>query len=116
MKILALHGNNYYEKQFTKPFLISVEMFIKSNKNNFKDRLNDTISYSDAIKIIVDITKENVYNLIETLAENIAKVLFCEFKKLITITVSVKKPFAPVCANFEYVAVEITRNRDDFCE
>jgi len=49
--------------------------------------------------------------LIETLADNIAKQILKEFKKVKTVKVIVHKPKAPIALKFKDVIVEVVRSR-----
>jgi dihydroneopterin aldolase len=49
--------------------------------------------------------------LIETLAEDIAKQILKEFKKIKKVKVTVHKPHAPIPLKFKDVSVEIERSR-----
>ena len=57
---------------------------------------------------------ENKFNLIETVAEEAARSLIYEFKDICKIKVELKKPEAPMKADFEYVSVRIKRTRSDY--
>ena len=49
--------------------------------------------------------------LIETLAENIAKSILKEFKRVSQVTITVHKPQAPIPVAFNDVSVQIVRKR-----
>lgn len=51
-------------------------------------------------------------NLIERAASRVAEAILQEFP-VSAVTVLLKKPRAPIAADFDYVAVEITRRRED---
>ena len=53
--------------------------------------------------------ENRTYDLIEAVAENIAKDVLLKFELLDGITVRIKKPEAPVAGIFDYMGVEITR-------
>ena len=58
--------------------------------------------------------EEGPYDLIERVAARVAQQLLEEFSLVEQVTVLLKKPQAPVKADFDYMAVEITRTREDF--
>ena len=54
-------------------------------------------------------------NLIETAVERVAQNLFKEFANLLEVEITLKKPDAPIKdLDFEYMAVNIRRKREDF--
>lgn len=117
LKIFAYHGNNPDEKINGQNFLIDCTAYTPSVKNLLiDDNLENTVSYSKIAKKIIEIATNTKFNLIETLAEKIAESLLVEFAKIHRCDIIVKKPEAPIKnADFEYVAVEISRERTEIC-
>ena len=52
--------------------------------------------------------------LLERAAERVAAELFESFDKIEALRILLKKPEAPIKADFEYVGVEINRKREDY--
>ena len=78
------------------------------------DNLEDTVNYSKAAKCVARVMEEGPYDLIERVAARVAQQLLEDFSLVEQVTVLLKKPQAPVKADFDYMAVEITRTRKDF--
>lgn len=116
LKIYAYHGVNEEEKIDGQNFFIDTVLFIDKRDAFKKDDINKTLSYSSAAKVIKKIVTEKKYDLIETVAEKIAEALFKTFDDLEKAEITVKKPEAPMKADFEYVAVKITREKSDYNE
>ena len=116
LKIYAYHGVNDEEKIDGQNFFIDTVLFIDKRDAFKKDDINKTLSYSSATKIIKKIVTEKKYDLIETVAEKIAEALFKTFDDLEKVEITVKKPEAPMKADFEYVAVKIIREKSDYNE
>lgn len=116
LKIYAYHGVNPEEKIDGQNFLIDTVMFIDKRDAFKKDDINKTLSYSSAAKVIKKIVTEKKYDLIETVVEKIAEALFKTFVDLEKAEITVKKPEAPMKADFEYVAVKIIREKSDYNE
>lgn len=113
LKIFAFHGVHEHEKQNGQNFYI--DAILHTNiRNIFEDNINNTISYSDAIKYIKKIMVEKSFDLIETAAENISKKMFEKYPLLEKLELTVKKPEAPVNEDFEYVGIKIIRSRSDY--
>lgn len=111
LKLFAYHGVNPEEKEEGQEFLIdiyaSVSLCVPCNTDN----VDDTVSYAKIIKTVRRVFTENKYDLLEKAAQVIADAVLGEYEKISEVTVCVKKPFAPVKADIEYAAVEITRSR-----
>lgn len=115
LKIFAFHGIHDYEKKGGQNFYIDALLYTPKVINDiFKDDVNGTISYSEAIKFIKEIMTEKPFNLIETVAENLSKKMFEKFQLLEKLEITVKKPEAPINESFEYVGIKIIRNRSDY--
>lgn len=56
---------------------------------------------------------EDKYDLIERVAYRIIEQVFKEYEPIAALTVRVRKPEAPISAEFSWVAVELSRTRED---
>lgn len=111
LKIFAYHGVNPEEKENGQTFFIDVDYFLDLEKACRTDCLDDTVSYAKAVKTIRRVFTEKSYDLIERAAQVIADALLEDFKAIRRVDVTVKKPEAPVKADFEYMAVSVSRER-----
>ena len=103
LKIFAYHGVNPEEKDNGQYFVFDITCSVDTSTASETDDIETTVSYAKVIKETTRIFTAEKYNLIETAAK--------KFEKIQTVTVLLKKPEAPVKADFDYVAVEITVNR-----
>jgi len=106
LKIFAYHGCNEDEKQNGQDFFIDAVLVVNGNWTSQSDELSETVNYSSVVKLIKNETVNNRYNLIETLAARLCEAVMDEFSQVTGLTVTVKKPHAPVNADFDYMAVE----------
>jgi 7,8-dihydroneopterin aldolase/epimerase/oxygenase len=105
----AFHGAFNVEAELGGRFVIDLELQL--DLAGIDDRLEKTVSYAEVFEIVkLEVTGKK-YNLIETLAENIAKQVLLEHEKLQAVLVRVHKPFAPIPGIFKDVAVEVLRKR-----
>ena len=111
LKLFAYHGVNPEEKRDGQNFVIDITANIPLLKAGQSDELVDTVSYAKILKTARAAFCENKYDLIETAAQHVAAAVLKEYKEPSEVTVCVKKPEAPIKADFDYVAVEITRGR-----
>jgi 7,8-dihydroneopterin aldolase/epimerase/oxygenase len=105
----AFHGAFNVEGELGGRFVIDLELQL--DLGGIDDRLEKTVSYAEVFEIVkLEVTGKK-YNLIETLAENIAQQVLLEHEKLQAVLVRVHKPFAPIPGIFRDVAVEVLRKR-----
>lgn len=109
----AYHGVLDAEKILGQKFFIDAELFLDTKEAGKSDDLTKSVSYADVYEIIKYITEKKRFDLIEALAETIAKEVLDSYSMIKSIMVRVKKPEAPVKGIFDYFAVEIRRDRDE---
>ena len=112
LKIKAFHGVNPQEKIDGQNFILDITAELDVKKAQLSDNVELTVSYSDIIKTTTAVFTEKRYNLIETTANKVGMEIMRTYPKLRSVTVLLKKPEAPIKADFEYVAVEDTITRE----
>ncbi len=113
LHIYAYHGVNIEEKIKGQNYYIDITAEVDLAKACRSDDIDDTVSYSKMVKRAAFAFTAEKYDLIEKAAQEVADILLREFQKLQSVEVTVRKPEAPVKADFGYVAVNIRRTRDD---
>ena len=106
------HGLLEEEKKEGQPFFFDVTLcgdFARAGKT---DNIEDTVNYVAVFDLIVSICRNNRFNLIEALAENICSRILDNFDIVDKVKVTVKKPNAPIDGDFEYVAVNWEKERN----
>lgn len=111
LKIFAYHGVNPEEKENGQNFVIDLDYYVNINKACRMDSLDDTVSYAKVVKTIRRVFTAEKYDLIERAAQVIADAVLDEYEDIFKVEVTLKKPEAPISADFYYVAVSITRER-----
>ena len=111
LKLFAYHGVNPEEKENGQSFVIDLDYYLDLTSACKSDDLNDTVSYAKVVKIIRKVFTEKSYDLIERAAQVVCEALFDEFKEIKKIDITLKKPQAPVKAEFDYMAVSLSRER-----
>ncbi len=112
LKIFAYHGVNPEEKVEGQNFVLDITAELDVKKARLSDDIEHTVSYAKIIKTATAVFTEKSYNLIETVAGKVGVAIMQEYPKLRSVTVVLKKPEAPIKADFEYVAVEDTITRE----
>ena len=103
--IIGIYPEERREKQ---DVVINVEMHCDLRKAGLSDRLDDTVDYKAIKKAILKLVEASRFQLIESLAENIAGIALSD-DKVQQVTVTIDKPGALRFAKSS--AVEITRTK-----
>lgn len=103
-----------FEKRDGQIFLVDVELELPPIAACETDRLEDTVSYAAAFDIVKNVFEHERYDLVERLCGVISKRLIESFESVDRVTVTVRKPHAPIDGQFESMGVRITRHRSDF--
>lgn len=111
LRVYAYHGVNASEKEKGQPFELDITLGTDTRAAGQSDDLTQTINYSTVTKRVLATVLEEKDDLLERVAERVAQMVLAEFP-VQEVTVLLKKPRAPIAADFDYVAVEITRTRE----
>lgn len=111
LKIFAYHGVNPEEKENGQNFILDITADVNLKTPCLTDNVDDTVSYAKIIKEANRVFLLQKDDLLERAAKRVADALLEKFDKITAVTVLLKKPEAPIKADFEYVAVEITVRR-----
>lgn len=111
LKLFAYHGVNPEEKENGQNFVIDLDYYVNIARACQMDTLDDTVSYAKVVKTIRRVFTAEKYDLIERAAQVIADAVLNEFDDIFKVEVTLKKPEAPISAEFDYVAVSIMRER-----
>ncbi|MCQ2462652.1 MAG: dihydroneopterin aldolase [Clostridia bacterium] len=113
LRVFAFHGVNPEEKENGQFFEIDLKAETDMEKAFISDRIEDTVSYSAIVKTVKRIMTAGSDNLLERAAYRIAEGILLEYQTVTAVTVTLKKPDAPIKADFDFVGVEVSFNRDD---
>ncbi len=110
LRVYAYHGVKTAEKEKGQPFELDIEVNANLSAACDSDDLSRAINYSDVMRCASETMLAEKNNLIERAAQRVADAILTQFPAD-EVTVTLKKPRAPVAADFDYVAVRITRYR-----
>ncbi len=113
LKLFAYHGVNPEEKEDGQNFIMDITADVDLSVPCLTDNVEDTVSYAKIIKEARRVFLLQKDDLIERAARRVAEALLISFEKIQRVTILLKKPEAPIKADFEYVAVEISLGRDE---
>lgn len=113
LEIFAYHGVNPEEKIEGQKFILDIIADVDLSKPCITDNVDDTVSYAKIIKEATKIFTSQKDDLLERASRRVAEGLLQAFDKIESVTILLKKPDAPIKADFDYVAVEITLGRNE---
>ena len=99
IKIKSSHG--LYEAEKENDQLFEVDIAIAFSKQTCSDDIEKTINYEYVYGVVLDVFKNNTFNLIETLGEKIIDKIFTDYD-VENAEINIRKP-------------EITFNKDSNC-
>ena len=112
LKLFAYHGVNPEEKENGQKFVIDIDYYVDMTKACHLDDIDDTVSCAKVVKTVNRVFTNAKYDLIEHCAQVIADGILNDFDAVYKVDVTVKKPQAPIKADFDYVSVSISRSRE----
>jgi 7,8-dihydroneopterin aldolase/epimerase/oxygenase len=108
LEIVASVGVHEHEKRYEQRIFISADLAVRDDYDGVSDRLEDVLDYSAVVEGIARLVQSEHVNLIETLAERIAKHCLQD-GRVESVRVRIEKPDAmPLCRS---VGIEIERRR-----
>lgn len=111
LKLFAYHGVNPEEKTDGQNFIFDIDLTLDLTKPCRSDCVDDTVSYAAVVKTVRRVFTAQKYDLIERAAQATADGILSEFPPVKSILITLKKPEAPIKADFGYVAVQLCRER-----
>lgn len=114
IKVFAHHGVLPEEKERGQEFLIDVEISLQEG-DALADRLESTVDYARVAEDVARMATSTRYDLIETLAAELAGFLAGR-DGVQAATVTVKKPHAPLAVEVGCVGVTVSRERGGFLD
>ena len=111
LKLFAYHGVNESEKVYGQNFIFDIDCFVGMAVPCQSDNVEDTVSYAKVIKTVRRVFTAEKYDLLEKASQVVADAILEEYPAIFEVRILLKKPEAPIKADFDYVGVEITRSR-----
>lgn len=109
IKAFGFHGVFEHEAINGQDFFVDVLLKVDLKNASLTDDLNETIDYGSITDLVVaEVTGARV-QLIERLAGRIADLIITKYEKVISVSVTVHKPLAPVSAQVADISVTISR-------
>jgi 7,8-dihydroneopterin aldolase/epimerase/oxygenase len=110
MVFYGMHGVDPAEKALGQRFVVDVEIARDLRRPGASDDVADTINYADVYRFARNVLEGPSKNLLEALAEEVARRIAAYWPGIEEIRVRVRKPAVPIRGSvLQAAAVEITR-------
>lgn len=111
IKVDTIIGIYDWERTLVRPLVFDLDLGADFGDAAASDHMRDSIDYAGVMQTVQKVATERQPQLLETLAEQLARTLFQEFPLLMTLRLVIHKPGAIPVAD---VGVEIERRRADY--
>lgn len=111
IQVYAYHGVLEEEKVRGQYFYISADLRCDVSVAGRTDDLSEAVNYAEVTGDIVSYMTENRFDLIESCAEGLARMLLRKYEKIDRLSLTVRKPQAPIPHEFGDVSVTVERGR-----
>lgn len=111
MAFYGYHGNLASEKELGQRFFVDITVTTDLTKAGQSDNLEDSINYVEIYESTKAIVEGESCNLIERVGTKIADHLWENYKGIVGVSVTVRKPEVPIPGILDYVAITITRGQ-----
>ncbi|MBI2794846.1 MAG: dihydroneopterin aldolase [Ignavibacteria bacterium] len=108
----AYHGVREEERSLGGRYQVDIDVEYDASAAVMSDDLSDTVNYEEILFAVNEHMNGEPYELIETIAFDIATSIIEQFALVQTVTVRVRKLNVPVQQVLDYVEAEITAKRD----
>ena len=113
LRLFAYHGVNPEEKRDGQTFVLDLRLGADLSQARRSDRLEDTVNYAAVVKAVRAAFTAQSFDLIERAAQAVCDAVLEGFPQVEEVSLLLQKPEAPVSAEFDYMAVEITQRREE---
>lgn len=113
MKFFGYHGVYAEENRLGQRFRVDLELKLDLSAAASTDDLRETVNYAELHALTKSIVEGPPFKLIEALAGHIASRVLQAYTRINEVTVRVIKPHPPFDVEFDGVAIELTRKRDE---
>ena len=113
LKVKARHGVYEFERKKDGTFELDIEIYLPLEKSGQSDKIEDTIDYDNIVSIATKAFAKKDYNLVEAAAESVCEKLL-DALNVAKVILRVRKPHAPINADFDTIEVELIRKNEHF--
>jgi len=107
LRVNCIVGIHDWERAKEQPVLITVKLFVSIELAANSEDITQTVNYSEVARSIQKKVKAGEYRLLETMAEDLAKMILTEHSRVRKVRIVIKKPQAVLDAH--WTSVDISR-------
>ena len=96
LKIFAWHGVYEEEKEKGQNFIVNAKLSLDTSLAGESDSLEDSVDYGKVCLFINDFMRINRFNLLEAVANQMARKIMVRFPMTQSVELEVMKPEAPI--------------------
>ncbi|AVQ34104.1 dihydroneopterin aldolase [Staphylococcus muscae] len=109
LEFYAYHGALPAENDIGQIFTVDIEMKVDLEAAGHSDRVEDTVHYGEVYEDVKAIMESDPVNLLEHLAERIAKRINSHYNRVMETKVRITKKNPPIPGYYQGVGIEIVR-------
>lgn len=109
LEVYAYHGVYPEERQKGQRFFVNATLYTDTHMAGLEDKLELSTDYGDVCMFIDKWMKENIFQLLEAVAEGLSKAILLKYDLISAIDLEIRKPEAPIELPFGCVSVKIHR-------
>jgi 7,8-dihydroneopterin aldolase/epimerase/oxygenase len=107
------HGDMPEERVLGQRFIIDLELSLNMAEAARTDDLAKTVDYVGVYEMCRQMLERERVNLLETLASHLADRILADHPRVLKVEITVKKPSVPLRGALDYVAIELSKERED---
>ncbi|AXF56619.1 dihydroneopterin aldolase [Salicibibacter kimchii] len=111
MTFYAYHGVFPEENKLGQRFTVDVVLEADLKEATDRDDIRKSVDYGEVYEVTKRVVEGQTYNLVESIAEEVAAQMLKVFSIVARTTVKVIKPDPPIPGHYDHVAIEIVRDR-----
>lgn len=109
LEVYAYHGVYPEENEKGQKFYVNLIVYTDTHAAGLMDQLELSTNYGEVCHFITRWMQEHTCKLIETVAEKLALEILLKFNLTKSVSLEIRKPYAPIGLPFESVSVRIER-------
>jgi dihydroneopterin aldolase len=111
MTFRGRHGVLPREREQGQPFVVDCRLHLDLAEAGARDDLACSVDYAEVYRAVREVVEGPPLQLVEAVAEAIARRILQDHSRVEGVEVTVKKPRAPLGGRFEYVGASVARWR-----
>ena len=111
LRVLGVHGVLPEERVRAQPFALDFDVLFDVGPAAASDALEDTVDYGALVERAAAVVVERSFQLLETLADVVARELLDGDPRIATVAVTVRKLRPPIPLDVGSVGVRVVRSR-----